>query len=76
MKKSLLEAIVERTLLGDGAMGTQLAAAGLAPGECGELWNVACPEHVVAIQRRYVEGRVGLPAHEHVRRLAADARAA
>ncbi len=55
MKKSLLEAIVERPLLGDGAMGTQLAAAGLAPGECGELWNVTCPERVVALQRRYVE---------------------
>ena len=55
MKKSLLEALAERPLLGDGAMGTQLAAAGLAPGECGELWNVTCPDRVVAIQRRYVE---------------------
>ncbi len=55
MKKSLLEAIAEQPLLGDGGMGTQLTAAGLEPGECGEQWNLTCPERVVAIQRRYVE---------------------
>jgi 5-methyltetrahydrofolate--homocysteine methyltransferase len=55
MKKSLLEAIAERPLLGDGAMGTQLVLAGLAQGECGEEWNLSHPERVMAIQRRYVE---------------------
>jgi 5-methyltetrahydrofolate--homocysteine methyltransferase len=55
MAQSLLEAIRERPLLGDGAMGTQLQAAGLVSGGCGEFWNVAEPEKVEAIQRRYVE---------------------
>jgi 5-methyltetrahydrofolate--homocysteine methyltransferase len=50
-----LEAIRERTLLGDGAMGTQLMIAGLAQGNCGEEWNLTHPERVLAIQRRYVE---------------------
>ena len=51
----LLDAIKERVLIGDGAMGTQLQYAGLEPGGCGEAWNVECPEKVVAIQRNYVE---------------------
>jgi 5-methyltetrahydrofolate--homocysteine methyltransferase len=55
MKKSLLEAIAVRPLLGDGAMGTQLTLAGLGQGECGDEWNLSHPERVVAIQRRYVE---------------------
>ena len=36
MTSRLLEAIRTRILLGDGAMGTQLQAAGLEPGGCGE----------------------------------------
>jgi len=55
MKRPLLEAIKERTLLGDGAMGTQLMFAGLEQGACGELWNLTHPERVLAIQRRYAE---------------------
>src|SRR5215472_17855158 len=55
MKKPLLEAIEERTLLGDGAMGTQLMFAGLEQGNCGEAWNITHPERVLAIQRRYAE---------------------
>jgi 5-methyltetrahydrofolate--homocysteine methyltransferase len=55
MKKPLLEAIKERPLLGDGAMGTQLMLAGLEPGSCGEAWNLTHPEKVLAIQRRYAE---------------------
>ncbi len=54
MTESLLEAIRERVLVGDGAMGTQLQSAGLEPGGCGEAWNVECPERVVAIQKEYV----------------------
>ncbi|MBZ5724615.1 MAG: homocysteine S-methyltransferase family protein [Acidobacteriia bacterium] len=53
MRKSLLEAIRERPLVGDGAMGTQLMAAGLEQGQCGEAWNLEHPERVLAIQRRY-----------------------
>lgn len=55
MKKLLREAILERPLLGDGAMGTQLMLAGLEQGNCGEAWNLDHPERVLAIQRRYVE---------------------
>ena len=55
MKKPLLEAIRERPLLGDGAMGTQLMLAGLEQGGCGEEWNLIHPDRVLAIQRRYAE---------------------
>ena len=54
-RQPLLEAIAERVLLADGAMGTQLQQAGLEPGGCGEIWNVDNPEPVLAIQRGYVE---------------------
>ena len=53
MKKSILEILKERPLLGDGAMGTQLMLAGLEQGGCGEEWNLAHPEKVLEIQRRY-----------------------
>src|SRR5689334_5707127 len=55
MKKPLLQAIKERPLLGDGAMGTQLMLAGLEQGNCGEEWNLTHPEKVLAIQRRYAD---------------------
>jgi 5-methyltetrahydrofolate--homocysteine methyltransferase len=55
-KKELLhEAALNRRLVGDGAMGTQLMLAGLEQGGCGEAWNLTHPERVLAIQRRYVE---------------------
>jgi 5-methyltetrahydrofolate--homocysteine methyltransferase len=55
MKKRLLDAIRERPLLGDGAMGTQLMMAGLESGGCGEAWNLTHPERVLGIQRRYAD---------------------
>jgi 5-methyltetrahydrofolate--homocysteine methyltransferase len=55
MKKLFHEAMLDRPLLGDGAMGTQLMLAGLEQGNCGEEWNLTHPERVLAIQRRYVE---------------------
>jgi 5-methyltetrahydrofolate--homocysteine methyltransferase len=55
MKRPLLEALLERRLVCDGAMGTQLMLAGLESGNCGELWNLTHPERVLAIQRRYAE---------------------
>jgi 5-methyltetrahydrofolate--homocysteine methyltransferase len=55
MKQLLQDIILERPLLGDGAMGTQLMFAGLEQGNCGEAWNLTHPERVLAIQRRYVE---------------------
>jgi len=55
MKKLLQEAALERRLVSDGAMGTQLMLAGLEPGGCGELWNLTHPDRVLEIQRRYVK---------------------
>jgi 5-methyltetrahydrofolate--homocysteine methyltransferase len=55
MKKLLQDAIRERPLLCDGAMGTQLMIAGLEQGNCGEAWNLTHPERVLAIQRRYAQ---------------------
>jgi 5-methyltetrahydrofolate--homocysteine methyltransferase len=54
-KSRLLDALADRPLLGDGAMGTQLMFAGLEQGNCGEAWNLTYPEKVLAIQRRYAE---------------------
>ena len=55
MKKTLLEALQERVLVSDGAMGTQLMEAGLHSGNCGEIWNVTHPEKIIEIQKRYVD---------------------
>ncbi len=55
MRKSLLEAIKDHPLLGDGAMGTQLMLAGLEQGNCGEEWNLTHPDRVLGIQRRYAQ---------------------
>jgi 5-methyltetrahydrofolate--homocysteine methyltransferase len=54
-KKLLQEACLERRLVCDGAIGTQLMLAGLETGGCGELWNLTHPERILAIQRNYVE---------------------
>jgi len=54
-KKLLQEAVRERPMLGDGAMGTQLMLAGLVQGNCGEEWNLSHPEKVLTIQRRYAD---------------------
>lgn len=55
MKPTLLEALQKRPLLGDGGMGTQLMLAGLEQGNCGEAWNVAQPDRVLAIQKGYAD---------------------
>jgi 5-methyltetrahydrofolate--homocysteine methyltransferase len=55
VQKNLLDAMQERPLLGDGAMGTQLMIAGLEQGNSGEVWNLTHPDRVLAIQRRYAE---------------------
>jgi 5-methyltetrahydrofolate--homocysteine methyltransferase len=54
-KKTLLDVLQERALLGDGAMGTQLMLAGLEQGGCGEAWNLTHPDKVLAIQRSYAD---------------------
>ncbi len=53
--RNLLDILKERVLVGDGAMGTQLLAAGLEPGSCSEEWNVSHADAVQRIQRAYVE---------------------
>jgi 5-methyltetrahydrofolate--homocysteine methyltransferase len=55
MKKLLHQAVLERRLVCDGAMGTELMLAGLEPGGCGELWNLTNRERILKIQRRYVQ---------------------
>lgn len=55
MKKPLPEALRQRRLVCDGAMGTELMLAGLEQGACGEHWNLTHADRVLAIQRRYVE---------------------
>jgi 5-methyltetrahydrofolate--homocysteine methyltransferase len=47
--------VLERRLVCDGAMGTQLMLAGLEQGGCGEHWNLTHADRVLGIQRRYVE---------------------
>lgn len=89
MKKRLQDAIRQRPLLADGAMGTELMRAGLEPGGCGEIWNLTQPEKILAIQSRYVEAgsdclltntfgasRIMLNRHSHGDRAAAINRAA
>jgi 5-methyltetrahydrofolate--homocysteine methyltransferase len=44
-----------RILIADGATGTMLMAAGLAPGAAPEVWNVEQPEQIIALHRRYLE---------------------
>lgn len=39
----------------DGAMGTQLFAAGLTAGDPPEIWNVEHPDRIRAIHREYIE---------------------
>ena len=83
-KPPLLEALLSRRLVCDGAMGTQLMLAGLESGSCGEAWNLTHPERVLAIQRRYAAAgadciitntfggsRIMLRRHEHEKELAA-----
>ena len=54
-KSDFMSALRQRTLLCDGAMGTQLMARGLTSGECGEKWNLDRPADIEAIHRAYSE---------------------
>ena len=44
-----------RTLIFDGAMGTQLIAAGYRPVESPESWTITNPDVVAGIHRAYLE---------------------
>ncbi|MCX7796430.1 MAG: homocysteine S-methyltransferase family protein [bacterium] len=55
MSYSFLEALKERILVCDGAMGTMLMRYGLISGGCSEEWNLSRPEVIEEIHRLYVE---------------------
>ena len=44
-----------KSLIADGATGTMLMAAGLAPGTPPEIWNLEHPEQVLALHRFYLD---------------------
>lgn len=45
----------EKSVLTDGAWGTELMARGLGAGECPDVWNLEFPDRVQEIGRAYVE---------------------
>ena len=45
----------ERSVLTDGAWGTEFQARGLEAGECPDHWNLTHPDRVEAVARAYVE---------------------
>jgi len=55
MKAPFLEAISERVLVLDGAMGTMLQERGLKPGQSPEELNLTLPEVVASVHRAYRE---------------------
>lgn len=55
MNCSFLEALKERVLVCDGAMGTMLMRYGLTSGGCSEEWNLSKPEVIEEIHRLYIE---------------------
>ena len=50
-----LSAFFEKTVLLDGATGSNLQKAGMPRGCCTEEWILANPDKLVALQRKYVE---------------------
>jgi 5-methyltetrahydrofolate--homocysteine methyltransferase len=55
MSMGILELVRQRTVLLDGAMGTELMARGLPQGSCPEIWNVERPAAVEDIHRNYFD---------------------
>ncbi len=55
MTHRLTEILKTRTVIFDGGMGSMLIAAGLAPGERPETWNLEKPDAVAEVQRLYFE---------------------
>ena len=52
-KKPILELIKERTVLLDGAMGTQLIERGMQKGDCPEMWNIERSQDLKEIHSNY-----------------------
>jgi 5-methyltetrahydrofolate--homocysteine methyltransferase len=57
MSSSLLDLAARRTVLLDGAMGTELMARGLPQGSCPEAWNTEKPGVVQDVYRAYFAAR-------------------
>jgi 5-methyltetrahydrofolate--homocysteine methyltransferase len=55
MKTPLLDLVKQRTVLLDGALGTELMARGLPQGTCPEAWNLEMPSVVKAVHADYFE---------------------
>ncbi len=55
MKQPFLQAMKERVLVLDGAMGTMLQERGLKPGQSPEELNLTMPEVVAGVHREYIE---------------------
>jgi len=55
LKPDLLKTLKKKILVCDGAMGTQLQAHGLGPGEPPDLWNIAHPQVIRQIHRSYLD---------------------
>ena len=55
MKMSFMQAVRERVLVLDGAMGTMLQARGLKAGQSPEEMNLTAPEVVAGVHRAYLE---------------------
>jgi homocysteine S-methyltransferase len=55
MKKSFLDALGEKILLADGAMGTEIYARNLPHGGCLPRLNLSAPAEVRAIHESYIE---------------------
>jgi 5-methyltetrahydrofolate--homocysteine methyltransferase len=54
-KNSILDLAKKRVVLFDGGMGSTLVSLGLPEGECPESWNLAHPEVIRDIHRKYLE---------------------
>lgn len=55
LTKQELSAFLEKTVLLDGATGSELQKAGMPRGCCTEEWILANPEALIDLQRRYVK---------------------
>lgn len=54
-KKSILDLAKKRVVLFDGGMGSTIVSLGLPEGECPESWNLAHPDVIRDIHRKYLE---------------------
>lgn len=55
MNYSFLDALRDRVLIFDGAMGTMLMRYGLTSGGCSEEWNISRPEVIEEIHKAYID---------------------